>query len=339
MPETNGIDIAKFIREKNLITKMIVITGYHEFEYAKRLLDYHVYSLIMKPVDIDLLLETVKKSMEEITQSSHMVVSETKQMLFLRDLKRQTIASAVFEGKMQNDFISKHADENNGDNISNKPCALIHITSEQAIYSDSDSPGKTMWQDMGEIQTESIDVYTVYSSEHKGVFLLLSDTADTVSLEIIVRQYAENLCRDVQNILAASCNFSFKIYNSISEISPLRDNDLVKTYIKDTTTIARIIKYINETYSDEITLDTIADKFNLSKPHISRLFKQKTGENFVDYVNLLRIDKAKGLIKMNKYTVGEISYKVGYTNARYFGQIFKRITGMTPSQYFMSTRE
>ena len=334
MPETNGIDIAKFIREKNLITKMIVITGHHEFEYAKKLLNYHVHSMIMKPIDIDLLLDEVNKLMEEIIKSSDVIVNETKQMLFLRDLKRRNIASVLSEGNVRNDFISKYADENDADTILNKPCALIHITAEAG----KSALDKTIWQDIGEVQTESIDVYTVRSSANTGLFLLFAENPKKISLEIIVKQYAENLCRDFQSVLTANCNFSFTIYNSISEISPLKDNDLVNAYIKETT-ITRIINYIHEQYTDEITLDTIASKFNLSKPHISRLFKKKTGKNFVDYVNILRVDKAMELIKRNKHTIGEISLKVGYTNPRYFGQIFKGITGMTPSQYFMSTRE
>jgi len=335
MPETNGIDIAKFIREKNLITKMIFITGHHEFEYAKKLLNYHVHSMITKPIDIDLLLDEVTKLMDEIMKRSDVIVNETKQMLFMRDLKRQNIVSALSETKMRDDFISKYANEDGADTLLNKPCALIHITAE-AGKSGLD---KTIWQDIGEVQTESIDVYTVRSSANTGLFLFFAENPKKISLEIIVKQYAENLCRDFQSVLAANCNFSFTIYNNISEISPLKDNDLVNAYIKETTTITRIINYIHEQYMDEITLDTIASKFNLSKPHISRLFKKKTGKNFVDYVNILRVDKAKELIKLNKHTIGEISLKVGYTNPRYFGQIFKGITGMTPSQYFMSTRE
>lgn len=63
------------------------------------------------------------------------------------------------------------------------------------------------------------------------------------------------------------------------------------------------------------------------------LFKQSTGENFVDYVQKVRVEKACELLKDVRLKTYEVAYKVGYADDKYFCQIFKKIKGLTPGQY------
>lgn len=96
---------------------------------------------------------------------------------------------------------------------------------------------------------------------------------------------------------------------------------------------AKIIKFINDNYDKNITLDDAAKEINMSYHYFSKFFKDQTGKNFVDYLTELRILKAKELLHDETISVKEICYKIGYSDPNYFSKIFKKATGVTPTDY------
>lgn len=100
------------------------------------------------------------------------------------------------------------------------------------------------------------------------------------------------------------------------------------------TIIQDIIKYIKENVDDQLSLNSVADSFNMSTGHLSRLFKEKAGTNFSDFVSSVKFEKAAHLLlKDTKKKVSEIADELGYSNLTYFTKLFKEKYGMTPTQY------
>ncbi len=98
--------------------------------------------------------------------------------------------------------------------------------------------------------------------------------------------------------------------------------------------IQRIIRYINSRYSAcDLGLDTVAKEFGYSPTYISRLFKSETGCSLIDYINMVRIYNARKLLEMPGQRAYEVSRTVGYNNYNYFSKNFKKITGLTISEY------
>ncbi|WNR46034.1 response regulator [Paenibacillus roseipurpureus] len=91
--------------------------------------------------------------------------------------------------------------------------------------------------------------------------------------------------------------------------------------------------YIHNHYQRSITLSEVAEHIHISPTYFSFLFKEMTGENYVQYVTTCRVEKAKQLLKDSYYKVYEIGEMVGYENPRYFSEIFKKMTGKTPNDY------
>lgn len=91
--------------------------------------------------------------------------------------------------------------------------------------------------------------------------------------------------------------------------------------------------FITSNYMNDISLNDVANVVNLSSVYFSGLFKKEIGENFVDYLNRVRIDAAKVMLKDIRYNVSEIAGRCGFSDTRYFARIFKRIVGITPSDY------
>ena len=97
--------------------------------------------------------------------------------------------------------------------------------------------------------------------------------------------------------------------------------------------IEKIRIYIRKNYQKNLTQDFIASLFYLNRSYLSTLFRQKTGMKFVDYLNDVRIEKAREILSGTDRKMYQVSRAVGYDNAKYFFRIFKKKTGMTPEQY------
>lgn len=98
-------------------------------------------------------------------------------------------------------------------------------------------------------------------------------------------------------------------------------------------TVTRARKYIQEHFADEISLDDVSREVNVSPYYFSKLFKEEVGENFIEYLTSLRIEKAKEMLKDDRLTVKEAGARAGYADQNYFSRIFKKQTGMTPRQF------
>ncbi|GBF76377.1 DNA-binding response regulator [Paenibacillus sp. 598K] len=100
--------------------------------------------------------------------------------------------------------------------------------------------------------------------------------------------------------------------------------------------IKKALAFLERNYSRELSLLEVADHVGLSRNHFCKLFKLETGDNFINALNGIRIDRARELLGQSDARVKEIAGQVGLPNYRYFCRIFKAVTGMTPTDYKQS---
>ncbi|MFB9278709.1 response regulator transcription factor [Cohnella cellulosilytica] len=96
--------------------------------------------------------------------------------------------------------------------------------------------------------------------------------------------------------------------------------------------IRRIKSLIEENYMDA-SLSSIAEQLKMNQNYLSRLFKEKTGVNFIDYVTEVKMKKAAELLLLGEYKLYQISERVGYSNAKNFSRAFKNFFHVSPSEY------
>lgn len=101
--------------------------------------------------------------------------------------------------------------------------------------------------------------------------------------------------------------------------------------------VVRAVSYIYAHYLEDISLDTVAKELGVSKYTVSRIFTSVVKVNFVNYVNLLRIDCAKELLTNTSRSIAEIGLDSGFDCIRSFNRIFKMHVGMSPLQYRKTT--
>lgn len=97
--------------------------------------------------------------------------------------------------------------------------------------------------------------------------------------------------------------------------------------------ISKAKEYINQNFAKELSLDDVSRIVNISPYYFSKLFKEESGENFIEYLTRVRIAYAKELLKNLSLSIKEICMMSGYSDPNYFSRIFKKQEGITPSEY------
>ncbi len=143
------------------------------------------------------------------------------------------------------------------------------------------------------------------------------------------RNYYNKLEENSNATLLSQITITLNLYQAVCK------GVVDKKKLKDTSAVtASIASYIDINYGDKnLSLTSVADIFSISEPYLSSIFKQSLGINFSTYMEGIRIDKAKELLEKTNLSIGEISDHVGYGSANSFCRAFKRVTGISASEY------
>ena len=122
--------------------------------------------------------------------------------------------------------------------------------------------------------------------------------------------------------------------------SLLYKNDLIKKHqsknnltINTTDKIKLVLNYINDHYSEDISINTLAELCEYSEYHFMRFFKKHIGLTCVQYINNLRLEKSSILLTSTNNAIMDVSLEVGFDNLSYFNKLFKRKYNLTPKEF------
>lgn len=111
------------------------------------------------------------------------------------------------------------------------------------------------------------------------------------------------------------------------------DGFAFETEPQDSAKIDIIFKYVNENFTQHITLDEIADKVSMTVPAFCRYFKKVTGKTFTKLVNEYRVVHATKLLTESQLSITDVSFECGFNNFSHFNKLFKEFTGKSASKY------
>lgn len=100
----------------------------------------------------------------------------------------------------------------------------------------------------------------------------------------------------------------------------------------------KIIAFMEDRLYGRFNMDELSRELSFGKTYLSKYFSRACGYSIIDYFNIMKISEAKRLIRSGKYNFFEISEMLTFSNSHYFSTIFKKLTGMTPSQYKKSCK-
>lgn len=159
--------------------------------------------------------------------------------------------------------------------------------------------------------------------------------------KVLLRQRLHNNSFSLEQLQENQQNIDLNIHNTytsveqeiVDEVHQLFELVGTQCNNKSFWIVEKAMKYVAENYSDDIKAFEIALWLNITPNHFSNIFKQKTGKNFKEYINDVRINHAKRLLAGTNDKVFEIADRVGYKEYKYFVSVFKSVTGMTPKEY------
>ncbi len=118
------------------------------------------------------------------------------------------------------------------------------------------------------------------------------------------------------------------VIGELLELLPLEDADRIGEDV-----IAKILEYCTEHFTENITVKQIAEDLYVSQSYISKIFSNKLKYGFREYINAMRIDKARSLLENSNKKIVDIMYECGFENQSSFNRVFRSICGVSPKEY------
>jgi two-component system, response regulator YesN len=185
------------------------------------------------------------------------------------------------------------------------------------------------WQ---EIRSDVMNLIQCYESE--GIQLLQTQQHMLEVLWIVSRVMREMGVETVTPLYSYQTRDYRQLRSETKQLLDKMMNSYEKHYeLLEADTIHQIKQYIIEHSSEDISLDTLAKKVDLSPIYISKMFKEKLGINYIDLLTECRIEKAKKLLGNPEKSIKEITFEVGYHDPNYFSKVFKKMCNITPKEY------
>ncbi len=208
-------------------------------------------------------------------------------------------------------------------NLSKNDAFLTYPNTLSIQTADQKEPWELCFISFSGSAVKDIIEKTVFKNNTVTVNLRNSDLAD----EIIKSTF----------LLNTGVRSDFALFESFFRIISFLDIQKTQIFINEEDSqnkyVTEIKRYIHSVYPENIKISEIANKLNINRSHLYRIFKAETGLGVEDYIINIRINHAKALLKDTSLSVTAVSALVGYKNYTTFFKRFKQSTGVTPIEY------
>lgn len=267
------------------------------------------------------------------------------------------------ESQAINDFIKKLSDNSLGVGISfaEYSCNMLEKRIEESIiaayqYFISGKNGIYYAQKFVLNESDGLIMDLEETRAKKDIFQIQEklDAFSSLGLEDgYTIKYAMRVYNGVMSVLCCFDNdyYDNYIYRYEQLTDMFLDNQEMIVYLKDllskqftshseiipeevkNETFRNILKYVNDNFCSHISIQSLSQEFIVNPSYICQMFKKELGMTFSEYITSMRIARAQNLLKLTDLSVGDVAEKSGYNDYFHFTKTFKKITGMTPTQF------
>lgn len=301
MPHLNGIGLIDILRKENNNAPVIFISGYDDYSYIRSALKLDAVDYLLKPVKP----EELNKQLAACVQ----LLEERNQLRSESKVPGNGFLDASWAGKYYSlkDNLSDSLNSLESDIIKQK-CSEIK---ELVVRNEGDNPAKGIVVCI---------YYTLMNTlEH---FMISHDFMPKDILDRNVTSFVFSSEASFQEMIEYVQNLYCLASDRMQELNRNRNR----------LDIHKIRKYVEEHYTEGITLELTAAIFYVSKEYLSKTFKAETGKGFLEFITSLRMERARELILDYKVPLKEIGEMVGYIDQAHFYKTFKRYYGKTPGE-------
>lgn len=346
MPIMDGVELVKSIQKDHLDLAVIILSGYKDFDFAKGALENGAVEYLLKPIDNQDLIDSViraSKKLDAIRNLSNKYnliseeLPELKNQLFNRILAGEQVENlseklSLYQLDIPSSGLLVYGMVDHPElYINSKSIAEINYELYQTVISQTRQSNCYPFhyflnQSFVLIFDQEKSCERISAMMHEGLNLFSSIHSDTASIIMSgpylnlneLSLYYQKAKKSAFNKLYPGMNTVFTSDDTIDQMKPI----IIKT-----------MEYISKNYHRNLSVKMVTDALYVSESYLLHLFKENVGKTFNETLSDYRIMVAKKLLSQNTYKVYEVSEMVGYSDVKYFSQIFKKKTNMTPSEY------
>ena len=294
MCQVSGLTVARWVYENRPDVKVVLISGYKEFDYIKEAMAYKVSDYVLKPIDFMALEETFRKVKKELDERK----KRNRMHLWLdclEDSECQVVL--MLEGGLLESVLNGEL-----------------AKTETAIQCWKEAMHKVKPEYIPQLVLHLLELLYKRAEKEK---ISLESYGEKFPVFQKVRELSEvKLLEYTQEVL-------WEIAEKIAGKKSTDSSQVVK----------KAREYIESHLAEDFGVEEVADYMYLSRSHLSREFKAQMGISIIDYIIQRRMERAKEMVREGKLSADEIAAAVGYADSRYFQRSFKKYTGHSIREY------
>jgi two-component system response regulator YesN len=298
MPGMDGIEFLHELKVRGMDVCLILLSTYNDFEYAQQGIRLGVFDYMTKPVEDDILGEALERAGKHLKE---------KELLSLRLEKGKKLV----EESLSLYYPQKEEKRLVGLLLGGSGEVLAEARRAAAGLTEMLGPDLIKVRLLLEKMTFRIGerIYQAFPWLEKmegGTLTVAFDRRESVE--------------DAQEAFVEYMRMMLTVIKKYE----LHHKDGI---------VSKTCQYVMNRVEKDITLEDVAREVHVSKSYIGKLFKQKTGYNFTDYVTKVKMEHAKALLRTGNYKNYEVSEILGYSSPDYFCRLFKQYSGCTPLEF------
>lgn len=308
MPLMDGLDLAKFISSYRPACRVVLISAYAEFEYAKRALEYGVKDYLIKPIRFS-----------EVNRVVEQLIEEQKKQLWMHNYKREIQELETYKALTR---VSCQADQGMKTMMYFVECWIA--VKKTCLKEDKQDMLRAAWMNIFRWSAPLCIPVLIRQGKNELCYALLAEDKKHFPDTKEIREKAEGL-------MEAEFEIEISDIADVTEL-PKKCGDKIEQEEIAEEIIEKAKQYIDNNISKSISRADVAAAVFLESSYFSKYFKKKVGMSFHDYLLDQRMQKVMELLAKGKM-VREAAAAAGFQNLDYFNKVFKKHTGCSPTEY------
>lgn len=340
MPAMDGIEMARKIRAIAPETRILFLSAYDDFDYAKQAIDLNIQAYVMKPVNESELLRAVKRTADEITAwalekrlFSNIKSSYSESV----SLARQALVNRVLLGlpvsandmrKLDLEWLCLPSEHK----------TILFACFQAQRTQQVDGALAELNQMCVKLRARNVSV--CLSVGRLATLCVWQREEDILQAEETVREFFRGLGEEEPRLIRMDAELTETtfgtLYAAVLRADSAREGDKSltgKPHKSREQIVAEIERIIHEQYHQQLSLESIAKAMHFTPNYVGTVFKTMRKKSINSYLMQVRMDKACELLRESGSTVNEIAAACGFGSITYFHSCFKKRYGITPGEY------
>ncbi|MBM7569469.1 response regulator transcription factor [Paenibacillus sacheonensis] len=369
MPGLDGIGLLHHVKNSWPSCRVIFLTGYKEFDYAHRAMEYGAVRYILKTEGYGKVMEAVEQTIAEIERSlrAEALIAEARERLrALNEMTLQDLLGFALNGEMEAGPEIAEELLRLGMPIDPHEPIWMAVCRFDALfppvpsgYMARKAAVETIRLIAEQYFSPLVESVMTASGSHLMVWLLqmkpASDRTDNSvqrneQIGLFIRETLETIQRAAKETTGRTVSFAVRtetlqwaemsgVHQSLALLLDSRfgaGTEMLRTDKQEARSqdiVAKVKVFIDAHLHDDISLVRLADLVHFNPTYLSRFFKQQTGLNLSEFIQTVRLERAKQLLADSENRINDIAASLGYGSASNFARSFKKLTGLAPQEF------